>query len=390
MDDAYQAYRSGKWAAAIPLFDNELRENYSNSRARYYLAECFARTGQTTFALILYQQCISMNNDPAVVSCSRAAIYRLNSAANQARAAEDRFNAPSNAPANASAPASTMLGRSPSASAPLTSQPSFQFTPLTGVRTRGDNSYDEPKEAMDTLVSLAQIPTSAGLGAVADAHGARLDNQYLSSRKQALDKYCQRLDQLRRDSMERIRVLTEKARSDKADVPTTIVWGSKRISNPDYATIVGQIDSDCKSQVASVNQRLNSEAMEIAALAQREITNLDNSHSSIAEQVNSKGGISKMTSQGTGMFVRNFIHYGGDDSEPLLPDYRASAQSLPPALKAVPGRLIPLGESSKTNSPRGNFIPAGQPKPNSLRPLPGRGNVPGGYRGGEDKVDVWR
>ena len=97
-----------------------------------------------------------------------------------------------------------------------------------------------------------------------------------------------------------------------------------------------------------------------------------------------------MTSQGTGMFVRNFIHYGGDDSEPLLPDYRASAQSLPPALKAVPGRLIPPTESSKPNSPKGNFTPAGQLRPNALRPLPGSLKMPGGYRGGEDKIDVWR
>jgi hypothetical protein len=175
---------------------------------------------------------------------------------------------------------------------------------------------------------------------------------------------------LRRDAFERIRTISERAVQDRGSIERYYYVGNKRITNGDYFTQVNQITTDSNAQVDDINRQLSASALDIVARARRDIGHLDTTHSSIAEQVNSKGGISKMTSQGTGMYVRNFINFGGDDSD-LLPSLRNIQPAAPPLL-AVPGKLGPASAPLKSMRPG----PAGRLP--VVKPLP------------KDAVDVWR
>lgn len=369
-DDGYKAYRGGEWSRAAQIFQMEVKQNYSNSRARYYLADCLARLGQREEARTQYNACLTLNNDPAVVNCCRVALTRM-SIADQASGGAV---APLNNIAPYVAPNAALLDPQP-----------YQFTPLTAGRASGNlrsigdaagnvapSAYVEPSEAMDALTALSLIPRDSGLGSVANANGARLDNQYLQNRKQVLDEYCKNLDQLRRDAFERIRTISERAVQDRGSVDRYYYVGNRRFTNSDYFTQVNQITTDSNAQVDEINRQLGASALDIVARARRDIGHLDTTHSSIAEQVNSKGGISKMTSQGTDMYVRNFINFGGDDSD-LLPSLRNIQPAAPPLL-AVPGKL---------------GAPASAPL-KSMRPGPNAGRPPVAKPLPKDAVDVWR
>lgn len=366
LDDGYKAYRGGEWSRAAQIFQMEVNQNYANSRARYYMADCLARLGQREEARTQYNMCLTLNNDPAVVSCCRVALTRM------AMAEANGAAAPLNNISPYVAPNAALLNQQP-----------YQFTPLTAGRASGNlrsigdaagnvapSAYVEPTEAMDGLLALSFIPRDSGLGSVANANGARLDNEYLQNRKQILDGYCKNLDQVRRDSFERIRTISERAVQDRGSIDRYYYVGNKRYTNTDYFTQVNQITTDSNAQVDDINRQLTSSAMDIVARARRDIGHLDTTHSSIAEQVNSKGGISKMTSQGTGMYVRNFINFGGDDSD-LLPSQR-NVQPVPSQspLQAVPGKL---GAAAPLRSIA--------PGPNGRPPL---------AKPPKDAVDVWR
>lgn len=337
-EDAYNLYRSGNWQKAAKLFQEAVSRNYCDSRARYYLGDCYLHMGQTGLAAQQFTVCLSIGNDPAVLVCSRNALTKLG------------FNFGGGAavvPPVSRGPANNPFDRqSVVPSAPLLSQSGFQFTPII-IQSSG---YVEPKGTMDQLVGLSVLPAGSGIGQVAGAQGQRLDDQYLSRRKDILLRYENQLDQARRDASEQIRSTNDRAARDKSSVDRYIYYGNKRVANPDYSSQINQITQDAQNQVDSINLKLNADAMQILAGAQHELGQLDDTHANIVSQVNSKGGISKMTSIGTGMYVRNFINFGGDDS---TSDSVSGPGSRTAAVTAAPQSLMAPPAMSLKSGARG-------------------------------------
>ncbi|CAN5477973.1 hypothetical protein BH11CYA1_BH11CYA1_11870 [soil metagenome] len=133
-------------------------------------------------------------------------------------------------------------------------------------------------------------------------------------------------------------------KADIASVPRYYYTSSgKRYENPEYSGIVQSLRDSFERKVSMINEQLARDHIQLNSFYDRRQADLRDSCDSLKSQINSTTGSVQLTSQGTGMYVRNYINYGGVDAQP---HYSVPIVTKPqPELTAVAAKLSSLTRS---------------------------------------------
>lgn len=277
LKEALCLYEAGNYRLAYGKFREAAVIDPYNARLRYHLGNCLIKLGCLDDAVASFRACLSLNPDLEVSSKAWNALEQIHSAR---QSKSFRESPPTISLAK---PASNFMSTEP--------PPALS------------------RQLQEALERLRLSRTSR----IKD-----INDTYLGQRS----------------------IIERNLSKDIAQVPRYIYFAGERIQNPDRDVIIAEL----KAQSAARLQKLSEENAKDLAREKiyfdGEETKLKESGENLRSQYASKGGENKAVSLGSGLFVRNYVNFGGAFEDSMPNSAGAAAPPLPLELSAKTGRLM--------------------------------------------------
>lgn len=129
--------------------------------------------------------------------------------------------------------------------------------------------------------------------------------------------------------------------------PTTILFGTTRVPNPDYQTIVKNLKAEAERRKSYLTELYDKEVREAQGWFDKQLSGLNGTGESLSSQFAEKSGVVKAVPLGSGLYVRNYVNFAGSDDEVSMDD----ATPPPVALTAVAKKLNAERKGQKKTLP---------------------------------------
>ena len=129
--------------------------------------------------------------------------------------------------------------------------------------------------------------------------------------------------------------------------PTTILFGTTRVPNPDYQTIVKNLKAEAERRKTYLTELYDKEVREAQGWFDKQLSGLNGTGESLSSQFAEKSGVVKAVPLGSGLYVRNYVNFAGSDDEVSMDD----ATPPPVALTAVAKKLNAERKGQKKTLP---------------------------------------
>ncbi|MBX9941753.1 MAG: tetratricopeptide repeat protein [Candidatus Obscuribacterales bacterium] len=276
LKEALYLYEAGNYRLAYVKFREAAVIDPYNPRLRYYLGNCLIKLGCLDDAVASFRACLSLNPDLEVSSKAWNALEQIHSARQSKNFRE--------------------LQPAVNLAKPV---PDFMSTEPPPALSR------ELKEALERL----RLSRTARINDI--------NATYLGQRS----------------------IVEKNLVKDIAQVPSYIYFGGKRIPNPDREIIVAELKAQSEARLQKISEENAKDLAREKLYFDGEETKLKESGENLRRQYASKGGENKAVSLGSGLFVRNYVNFGGAFEESMPSSVGTAAPPLPLELSAKTGRL---------------------------------------------------
>ena len=112
----------------------------------------------------------------------------------------------------------------------------------------------------------------------------------------------------------------------------------KKYANPDYSNIVQSLRDAAQARETTIYTQLEKDRSQLNLYYDKRQADLKESGNNLKAQINSPAGSIQVAPRGTGMYVRNYINYGGVAAAPASNYITAPSLSVP-ELRAVAAKM---------------------------------------------------
>jgi hypothetical protein len=265
-----QKYKAGDYTSAAKIGEIVVKHNAEDGVTHYYYASALVKLNRKEEAIEEFRKAYNRTEQPTLKSYCEEAISALSQPHSESH----------NAPAAATAP---------------------------------DQAPRDFKQTSSASVSLQE-------------------KDLLERKATILEEGANQIDHLRQQAGEDIKKLKQNVTDQMVDVPQQIMgWRGRRIANPDYASMLGKLNSEAQEGIDKINAHVDKETAEITENCNRRAAAYDETMPNMNSQLKTGKSQIQLMPQNSNPYLRNFVNYDG---------------SIPGALKAkagtLPANAVPL------------------------------------------------
>lgn len=299
---AIASYNSGAYVLALRQSLAAIAVDKNDVTAHYYAGNCYLRLGRNDDATKEYSACLNLQKDGPVAEHARTALESLarTTQSGTVTAAGTRGGGAGNQQQGSAISSPPSLKQAPQTSGEAVSEKNARPSASVGAKVGNNAGQTNEPQQLDS---------------------GRIKRETFEKKMELTSSEVTALKHKQRVAEEAIKRINDEVERALEGIPKMVPTGRRgeMEENEDYTREASSLRKDADKKIAPIRQELQAARERLRAQTESAKSAVDSQESHLKSQLNAaETGSSRLTPQGTGMYVRNFVNFGQRSEKVIL------------------------------------------------------------------------